>query len=1021
MLKVAYKLTIGILGLILLAGIAFWVFPGATVVAQEDQFLPTAEPCGAPTIQSSAGPVNVRSGPGVDYEVIGVLAFLEVRPIAGRAGSAEWWQVQMADGSLGWVANNAVNVQGDTTEVPVVEAPLLAGEEAPTPGPTWNPTPNPLCPTPVASVVTATPGAATDPPVETNTWTTPINLSLSGASNEPQVVVDANGQFHIIWKDDVEGFVYVAGDGQEWSIPAAVETPFGTRRYYPDLKEDDPTPLFVPHLVADPTGRIHAFWIDEELKIYYSSVDAADFANFSAWSSRQNLAESALQLDVVIAAGEPLHLAYVRPLDTAEAPAGIYYRQLASGESEWSTPAQIYQSRYFRSLAQDQAHVRIIATRSGEADQVLIAWDNRPLGRVLVARSGDGGQSWGEPFQVDGREPEDTAEAANPGNIAVGALGDNAVLVWRAGHDEATCSEYYRQSTDGGLTWGERLRFDTPRGCHDTDQFLVSPDGLLVLLALVDEITEKKVYLLAWNGEAWSEPQEQALLSGFENQETYLEVTYQCHQASLLESNTLFVVGCDAAAGKDIWLTSRPLGRPVDWFPPPPTWQPPVLIGAGPNTVPSLDLVADADGLLHAFWVQNEGAAITYASRDNLRWSQPTEVLRALQGGSGQPAATVDGQGHLLVVWSGTVSGQIYFSWAEAARALTPSDWTLAQVISEPGLVAQSPDIVVSPRGTIYVSYVVPLNEGRGIYLVYSQDGGSTWSPTVTVFDGVAADWAMVDRPRLAMTGNGDLHLVWARYQAPFNGEPLAFFYARSEDQGQNWSEPELVAEKPASWSEVVAFGERSLHRLWLNGNNDTLALWYQLSQDSGHTWTTAASATGFGQPGGPIWLTLDSAGRLHLLGAKGNVLQHWMWENGKWVIGEEAALTTDPASDVYALAAAIAANGNVAVVYAATGAEENTLSYTGRLLELPAMMPTPLPTLTPTPRPTSTVTPTPLPTPSPTVALPTEAAPSGSPVRRALGGDNSLVSLALSFIPAILVVAVAFLLGMRALRLGRR
>ena len=140
-------------------------------------FLPTAVPCGAsPTIET-LGATNVRSGPGLEYAVIGDLVYLEVRYIVGRAETAEWWLIQFNEGQLGWVANDVVIVQGYTAIVPIVAAPPLNGV-TPTPGAIWNPTPPPFCtvtpaPTDTATAVPtqateliATTATATAPPTE---------------------------------------------------------------------------------------------------------------------------------------------------------------------------------------------------------------------------------------------------------------------------------------------------------------------------------------------------------------------------------------------------------------------------------------------------------------------------------------------------------------------------------------------------------------------------------------------------------------------------------------------------------------------------------------------------------------------------------------------------------------------------------------------------------------------------------------------------------------------------------------
>lgn len=70
----------------------------------------------------SSGTVNIRSGPGTNYPVIGALEANVSLPIVGRNPDASWWQIKMADETLGWVANTVVNAT-NADEVPVAEAP----------------------------------------------------------------------------------------------------------------------------------------------------------------------------------------------------------------------------------------------------------------------------------------------------------------------------------------------------------------------------------------------------------------------------------------------------------------------------------------------------------------------------------------------------------------------------------------------------------------------------------------------------------------------------------------------------------------------------------------------------------------------------------------------------------------------------------------------------------------------------------------------------------------------------------
>ena len=127
-------------------------------------FLPTAQPCSLePTITSLGSSVNVRSGPGLDYKIVGQLKLYEVRPIIGRAAYINWWQIILVDGTLGWVADSVVETNGYIEIVPIVDPPEREDGHTPTPGTPWAPTPFPECTPPATPSRTATPASSTTP------------------------------------------------------------------------------------------------------------------------------------------------------------------------------------------------------------------------------------------------------------------------------------------------------------------------------------------------------------------------------------------------------------------------------------------------------------------------------------------------------------------------------------------------------------------------------------------------------------------------------------------------------------------------------------------------------------------------------------------------------------------------------------------------------------------------------------------------------------------------------------------
>lgn len=80
--------------------------------------------------------LNVRSGPGITYAVIGSLKAGDVVSIIGRNADRTWWIVQGAN-VRGWIINTPTYLKttGDLAKIPLASAP-------PSPVPTASPAPN---------------------------------------------------------------------------------------------------------------------------------------------------------------------------------------------------------------------------------------------------------------------------------------------------------------------------------------------------------------------------------------------------------------------------------------------------------------------------------------------------------------------------------------------------------------------------------------------------------------------------------------------------------------------------------------------------------------------------------------------------------------------------------------------------------------------------------------------------------------------------------------------------------------
>ncbi|MCC6976024.1 MAG: SH3 domain-containing protein, partial [Anaerolineae bacterium] len=126
-----------------------------TLPASSPVFL-TASPTTDPTcrVRADVSGVNVRRGPGLNYEVITTLNAGVSVPVIGISVDRQWWQVN-STGLIGWVSGQFVTAQGVCTTVSAVAAPpspIPAGGTQVVILPTWTFLPTLIPPTPTSTI-----------------------------------------------------------------------------------------------------------------------------------------------------------------------------------------------------------------------------------------------------------------------------------------------------------------------------------------------------------------------------------------------------------------------------------------------------------------------------------------------------------------------------------------------------------------------------------------------------------------------------------------------------------------------------------------------------------------------------------------------------------------------------------------------------------------------------------------------------------------------------------------------------
>ena len=86
--------------------------------------------------------VNLRNGPGVDFDVVQRMFDGDALSVLGRTADDDWLRVRLPDGQIGWVNASLLQINVDLNNVPIVDGAEL-GEPTSTPTATPSATPTP--------------------------------------------------------------------------------------------------------------------------------------------------------------------------------------------------------------------------------------------------------------------------------------------------------------------------------------------------------------------------------------------------------------------------------------------------------------------------------------------------------------------------------------------------------------------------------------------------------------------------------------------------------------------------------------------------------------------------------------------------------------------------------------------------------------------------------------------------------------------------------------------------------------
>ena len=158
-------------------------------------------------------PLNLRSGPGINYNIINLLATGTVAPITGRVGDNSWYQIRVGI-TTGWVSSAYITLYGNCQNVGLPPIP-------PTPTPFYTPTFQPT------STLTLTPQLPTNTPVPGLPDLVVTNLSLVGAPLALSGGANVTGTFSVTVTNTGQSPTTQFNNVINVSPPVSPDTPLG--------------------------------------------------------------------------------------------------------------------------------------------------------------------------------------------------------------------------------------------------------------------------------------------------------------------------------------------------------------------------------------------------------------------------------------------------------------------------------------------------------------------------------------------------------------------------------------------------------------------------------------------------------------------------------------------------------------------------------------------------------------------------------------------------------------------------
>jgi len=270
------------------------------------------------------------------------------------------------------------------------------------------------------------------------TWTHPRRLAWSlGWSRNPAAAIDSNDTIHVVWDDDTPGNYDICyrsstDGGSTWSKVKRLTQTTGSSEY--------------PAIAIDSNDTIHVVWQDNSsgnYEIYYRESEDGGVT----WNAVQKLTWTSGPSSHPTIATDPnnsIHLVWQEYTPSITATFTIGYKRSTDGGVNWSAA---------QGLAWNAGISSYPSMAIYPSDNIHVVWQNNAPGKyeIYYRRSTDGGVTWTTVQRL-------TWTAGDTLFPAIAIDSNNSIFVVWGDNLSGNYEIYYRNSPDGGVSWGNFTR-----------------------------------------------------------------------------------------------------------------------------------------------------------------------------------------------------------------------------------------------------------------------------------------------------------------------------------------------------------------------------------------------------------------------------------------------------------------------------------------------------------------------------------------------------------------------------------